>query len=77
MVLGFPCYYHAFTIPRNMGDRGRLLSTLPAPRTPSLAVAPVISPATSRAAVWGGRGAVARPSGVLGRKRGNLKPSQM
>ena len=64
IILGFPCFFHVFTIPRHIGDRGRLLSTLPAPRSPSLALAPVLSPATPRAAVWGGLGAVARPRTV-------------
>ena len=32
-----------------------------APRSPSSAAAPILSPVTPRAAVWGRRGAVARP----------------
>ena len=52
-------FFHVFTIPRHIGDRGRILSTLPAPRSPSLALVPVLSPATPRSAVWGGRGAEA------------------
>ena len=35
-----------------------------APRSPSLALGPVLSPMTPWAAVWGGRGVVARPRGV-------------
>ena len=61
---GFPCFFHVFTIPRHIGNRGRLLSTVPAPRSPSSALGPVLSPATPRAAVWGGRGTVTRPHGV-------------
>ena len=67
IVLGFPCLFHVFTIPRHIGDRGRVLSTVPAPRSPSLALGPVLSPVTPRAAVWGGRGTVARPRAVAWR----------
>ena len=68
-ILGFTC----FTVPRYVGDRGRLLSTHPAPRSRSLALGPVVSRATPRAAVWGGRGTVARPRAVAWRSG---EPSQ-
>ena len=48
------------TIPRHIGDRGRLLSTLPAS---TLAWGVVLSPVRP-CAVWGGRGVVARPRAV-------------
>ena len=41
---------------------GGLLSI--SPRSPSLALGTVVSPITSCAAMWGGRGAVLRPRGV-------------
>ena len=58
-----PCFPHVFTIPRHIGGWGRLLSTLPAPHPPSLELAPVLSPAAPRAAVWGGRSTVAGSRG--------------
>ena len=36
----------------------------PAPRAPRVAAPPVLSPATPRAVIWGGRGTVVRPRGV-------------
>ena len=44
-----------------VGDRGRL--SLDAPRSPSLALGPVLSPIRPCATVWGGRGADARTRG--------------
>ena len=58
IILGFPCFFRVFTIPRHIEGRGRLLSTLPAHRSPSrwpsLALTPVLSPATPRAIVQNG-----------------------
>ena len=66
-------FFRVFTIPRHIGDRGMLLSTLPAPRLPRSSLAPALSPSPSRVSVWGRRGTVARPRAVALRSR---EPSQ-
>ena len=73
IVFGLPCFPHFFTIPRHIGDRGRLLWPLPAPRSPSRTLAPVLSRATPWAAAWGGRGTFARPRGSRGARKSRSK----
>ena len=61
IVLGFPCFCHVFYDPPLY--RGPGTAPFDAPRSPSLALGPVLSPGTP-SAVWGGRGAVEQPRGV-------------
>ena len=59
-ILGFTCFYGP-PLCRGLGA-----APFDAPRSPlaELALGPVLSPATPRAAVWGGRGTVTRPRTV-------------
>ena len=67
-MLGFPSFF--YDPPPYRGPR---TAPFDEPRSPSLALGPVLSPATPRDAAWGGRGTVARPRAVAWRWG---KPSQ-